>query len=824
MDPDFLALLTGLSQDEFCAHRLTELRDSDPLSFLLLASNVILADDVPDALVSRAMMLISVVLTVRDSLFVDDRVSVLWKSVPESQRSQLNQAFLRGLMFADSQIRARSARLLAGLMRIERDMAVFQMLFALLKNEEGTYPPEAQLGALLALRELLDFRVISGGREHQGIGQAILGIGLAVISTEGPPPVFVAAAIELLNSALGVFKKAMVNDQLLLAIVRHWGVDDFAVHSEIYRILITLFRIVPVRIRAGMTVLFGLIIGDLQTGDTRLCGLVLGFWGDIAKVERRSGSAKVLPDVAPALIPALVQVLSEVGDAPDDDSDAYATSLSRPARKILTKLIPYGQDDFLQVLQHFATTNFDSEDWRLVFAALSVVNILLRARCLTYWLQAELHAHILPLCSCGMGILRGLAFDCVVRCIARSSGSCTNEYIFVSQAEMREFVVGFCPGALQNEATAELACTVARRFALTFPEADEMVSPLGPAVAPLAEALMGLAGSSDPAVLTGALSAIRELIRRAPLSADGARSGLLATAVGQLEGLPRDAGTTAEFLITVAGVAAASIRLAVDTSLLAKAFEIVWAREDRTATWIAALGEIAVSSPDIARMYSDRLLPMLADGQKSDDPAFVVGTAVVIGDLFHKMPELVVPFTGEFAEALLGNINRPEITVSACVHLIYTLGDVCVRAGEGIAPYAGQMMAIVDQFSAVRFEPMDKASVRAAEDVFAAVIYLSAQIFVAKRADDEFIEAHIGTVFRPFTTATVTVELFHSEALHLMLMRFLEDLAAPEMPTRKYSRFLNHLEIMRHLNYIRGRRRSPLADRAYDLIALLSLK
>jgi hypothetical protein len=820
---EFVSLL-GAAQSEWAAQRLTELQQADPTTFVNLAAQTLLTDGLSEAIVWRAILLLSSVLTVRPSLLTEERVANLYRSIPGEQRAQLCQALVRGLMFETEAIREGSARLLAILSKIEGSVQAIHVLLQLLQGNQDEYPQVAYLGALTALREMMAFRVVSRSAHYRSFFVIENGIFEAVMLflANPVPPEFKTAAVRLLSAALGIFPrfvdKAELRTALMQAIFGNWDVEDRDLRVALYRFLIRFSRAGYQFLDESIGSLFELQVRDLSTGDPTLVSFVLRFWKDLAKNERNvplqrisSGSANLkflglISSVAETLTPIFLRFLPEIGDPSDDDTDTYGTSLSHQARKTLSRFLKIAPEPVLPPICGYYEENIDQGDWHYVFGALSAASLVAGQRNrpvdVTAWFSRVLEGRVQQLCQHEHFAIRMMAFDCIAN-IVRSKFT-----VFENNEAALDFVRGIAGNFLPVRGSEAFVCHVITRYCQNFPE-RQATNALESLFAPLAQVLLGFATSRDSPVLTAAGGTLRELLRRAPMSLHGQLTAFLTAIIDQIAGLPIDAGPAEFFLVAIAGATALAIRTP-DPALIAHAFEVVWTREftreSHSAEALSALGEFLMACGDVATQYRDRLLPALAEGQTSQDLTFQIGTTVLIGDLFRGIWFELEPWVGDFVRILLANLESVTTPIHLCSEILNSLGDICGHASqELLLPYRDEIVAVVERFTLLKFEPGDKESIRSAEAVFGAVLYLASQITFANREDVPFIEENKKKIFRLFLDRILSVSLFHSKDLHRMVLKFLTDLTGRDMPCRKYNVYLNNQEIKKHLEYLKSR-------------------
>jgi hypothetical protein len=92
--------------------------------------------------------------------------------------------------------------------------------------------------------------------------------------------------------------------------------------------------------------------------------------------------------------------------------------------------------------------------------------------------------------------------------------------------------------------------------------------------------------------------------------------------------------------------------------------------------------------------------------------------------------------------------------------------DICSTAGNAIDPYGERIATVVRQFSGMKFDPADRDSIRAASEVFAAVLYLGRQIFGTLKENTQLVDAYKNTVFMLFTVRILKVDVFHSMTIY----------------------------------------------------------
>jgi hypothetical protein len=426
--------------------------------------------------------------------------------------------------------------------------------------------------------------------------------------------------------------------------------------------------------------------------------------------------------------------------------------------------------------------------------------------------------NLMPACISDNHLIRRIAFDCIQLLVKWKSSP------FPAPETMLLFMQDMA-GLLERPDTAAFACQVIRRYALNFHDSG-LRNDLESVFQPFSVALIALASSPDKVIRDKACEAAMEVVRWSPPSVESLRIELLRSLVQQIDALPPDAVDMEIFLVNLLGATAFSLRKHYDSSLLANAFDVVWAREvareHYTYNGLSILGEILMGNAKVAEVHKDKLVSIIIEGQESQELGFQRGTVLLLGDLFRGIPVQMEPYAGPFIACLLATLEKITTPIEYSLDIINSLGDILkIAYPEVVAPFKDALIGIIEFFSTIQFDVFDKKSVQFADLVFQAVLYFSGKFLFAMRGDPDFIYNHRKEFFRLFLAKILKVEIFHSRTLHMILLRFVTDVTRKDLPTRAYGIAANNVELKKHLSYIQATGSVEARRQATELISQL---
>ena len=160
-------------------------------------------------------------------------------------------------------------------------------------------------------------------------------------------------------------------------------------------------------------------------------------------------------------------------------------------------------------------------------------------------------------------------------------------------------------------------------------------------------------------------------------------------------------------------------------------------------------------------------------------------------------------FSDTLCSLLLDNIEDDNLSNNPICQSILTLADIVKNSiPENIIKYRDRLMAVVRNYTHIRYDPDDPGDVEVMINFFEGTIYLSGAILQTFQDDEEFITNRDNIEILFEFKNHIKPSIFRSIKLDYSIILFLNGALSKKENARSYNIFLNHLNIKNYLKSI----------------------
>lgn len=216
------------------------------------------------------------------------------------------------------------------------------------------------------------------------------------------------------------------------------------------------------------------------------------------------------------------------------------------------------------------------------------------------------------------------------------------------------------------------------------------------------------------------------------------------------------------------------------------------------------IGNMFITFPTILEYHNiDELLNCLSSSLSSNNQKLIMGSTIVIGDIFRNDIKKVIEYVPTFCSKIIENIENDDLPNKIVDNLMLTLGDIFkyTENTDVLLQFRDRVLIIIRNFNNYQFNSYNEDEVDQMTDLLEGLIYLSGSVFQAFCSDEQFISNRENIEILFSFRIILRTSLFPHKKIGYSLLLFLNSVLQNRAAARSVNIYLNHINIKNQLKY-----------------------